>query len=272
MKPLFFYPNKVLQDYVSHFMIVDIKMDEPYSRNIPFPPTPQHSIHFYPGDPIRTSATDKVFNYSPESVIVGPQVSRVNLSMGRNHKLLSVAFRPGGLYRLLKIPMYELYDRPFDAQEVLGPAIREINERLRAAKGYFEMKTIVEDFLLKKISPTALSGFERSAKLMLSTQNLLTIDQAAEASCLSLRQFERKSKELMGYSPKFFQRLIRFSQAYRLKVSDPSLRWTQICYTAGYYDQMHLIRDFKEFAGANPDRLAKEIQQSPVQVQDHLKI
>jgi AraC-like DNA-binding protein len=272
MKPIFFSPHKALQDFISHFMIVDIKIDEPYSQKIPFPPTPQHSIHFYPGDPIRTCSTDNKFTYSPESVIVGPQVSRVNLSIGKNHRLLSVAFRPGGLYRLLKMPMYELYDRPYDAEQVLGPAVKEINERLRAAKGYLEMKTVVENYLLKKIGPFVLSGFERSARLMLSAPTSQTIEQAANLSCLSLRQFERKSREMMGYSPKFFQRLIRFPQAYRLKVSDPYLSWTQICYTTGYYDQMHLIRDFKEFAGANPEILAKEILQSPVQVQDHLKI
>jgi len=272
VKPLFFYPHKALKDYISHFMIVDIQMTEPYNRSVPFPPTPQHSLHFYPGDPIRTSGADNQFSYSPQSVIVGPQVTRVNLSMGRNHILLSVAFRPGGLFRLLKIPMYELYDRSYDAEDILGPPVREINERLRSAVGHLEMKTIVEDYLLKKISYASLNGFENSARMMLAHPGNLSIDQAASLSCLSLRQFERQSKVLLGYSPKFFQRVIRFSQAYRFKVSDPSLSWTQISYASGYYDQMHLIRDFKEFGGASPEILAKEILRSPVQVQDHLKI
>lgn len=273
MKPLFFTPHDALKDYISHFMIVDLKIEEPYSRSVPFPPTPQHSLHFYPGDPILTSSgADKQFSASPPCVIVGPQVTRVNLLMGRHHILLSVAFRPGGLFRLLKVPMYEFYDRAFDAEEVLGTQLREVNERLREAKGHLAMKNIVEDYLLTKISCTSITGFEHSAREMLKQSATLSIDQAAGLSCLSLRQFERKSKEVMGYSPKFFQRLIRFSQAYRLKVSDPSINWTEICYASGYYDQMHLIRDFKEFAGTNPAVLAKEIMHSPMQVQNHLKI
>jgi AraC-like DNA-binding protein len=272
MKPTFFYPHEALKDFVSHFMILDIKLSEPYERYVPFPPTPQHSIHFYVGNPIKTSGPDLQFHNSPQSVIVGPQASRVNLSMGKQHILLSVAFQPGGLYRLLKIPMYELYDRPYNAEDILGPALREINERLRAATSQYQMKTIVQDYLLTKLAHFPLSGFERSAKFMLQNVALANLDQAVDLSCLSLRQFERKSKELMGYSPKFFQRLIRFSQAYRLKVSHPDKSWTQIGFASGYYDQMHMIRDFKVFAGANPSIISKEIHISPIQVQDHLKI
>lgn len=76
----------------------------------------------------------------------------------------------------------------------------------------------------------------------------------------------------MGYSPKVFSRLVRFSKAYRLKESQPRLSWTAIAHTCGYYDQMHLIKDFKEFAGALPGTLAKQIDNAPMLLQDHMRI
>lgn len=64
----------------------------------------------------------------------------------------------------------------------------------------------------------------------------LSIENAASLACLSLRQYERRTKEVMGYSPKVFARLIRFSKAYRLKEQQPHLSWTSIAHTSGYFD------------------------------------
>ena len=50
------------------------------------------------------------------------------------------------------------------------------------------------------------------------------------------------------------------------------MNWGAIAYTSGYYDQMHLIKDFKEFAGALPGKLAKEINNAPFLLQEHMRI
>jgi AraC-like DNA-binding protein len=38
-------------------------------------------------------------------------------------------------------------------------------------------------------------------------------------------------------------------------MKQPSANWTSIAYECGYYDQMHMIKDFKEFANVNPSIL-----------------
>ena len=35
------------------------------------------------------------------------------------------------------------------------------------------------------------------------------------------------------------------------------LRWMDICYKTGYYDPMHLVKDFKKFAAMSPTNLFK---------------
>ena len=38
-----------------------------------------------------------------------------------------------------------------------------------------------------------------------------------------------------------------------------SLPWTEIAHTAGYYDQMQMIQDFREFSGGAPTQALQEI-------------
>ena len=49
-----------------------------------------------------------------------------------------------------------------------------------------------------------------------------------------------------------------------MKEQTPGISWIKIAYECGYFDQMHLIRDFQEFAGVNPSRIEAELLKSPV--------
>ncbi len=272
MKPSFFTPVHQLQQFISHIMVVEARFDKPVSRFSPFPPTPQHAINFYPRDAVTALDSQNNTQTLPASVIIGPQVTRVNIAMGGNHVIVSVAFLPGGMHRLLKMPMQELFDKPFDATLLLGREIARVNEQLCNALTGLEMKEVVERFFIKKLAYTPLLPWERAMKSQLRMQGNLSVEKAASLSCISIRQYERRAKEVMGYSPKVFSRLIRFSKAYRLKESQPQLSWTYIAHTCGYFDQMHLIKDFKEFAGALPGAITKEINNAPALLQDHMRI
>ena len=268
MKSVFYPVHPALQNFVSNIMVVDVHVEQKaLKHHIPFPPMPQNNINFYPADAMFPRKVGNGFSKSADAIIVGPQTTRVDLAMGKHHVLVSVAFNPGGMFRLLKIPMYELMDEPFDAADLLGKGIREVNERLKNAKGALEMKTIVENYLLSKLNPQPLTPLERAMKAMLQHNKQLSMDNIAASSCMSFRNFERRSKEILGYSPKFFSKLIRFSEAYRMKINNPAASWGSIANHCGYYDQMHLIKDFKQFTAVNPRLLGKEIMNSPLQVQ-----
>jgi AraC-like DNA-binding protein len=270
MVPTFYVPHPALRNHISHIMVVEARFDEAILKFSPFPPTPQHAIHFYPRDAVTAHDRKNRIQKHPASIIVGPQVSQVNIAVGMHHIIVSVAFAPGGMHRLLKMPMHELYDEPVDTQLLLGRQIAEVNEQLQEVQTALEMKNIVERFFMSKLDHCSLLPWEQALKAQL--QGNINIESAASLACLSLRQYERRAKEIMGYSPKVFSRLIRFSKAYRLKEQQPHLSWTHIAHTCGYFDQMHLIRDFKDFTGALPGTLAKQISNAPALLQEHLRI
>jgi AraC-like DNA-binding protein len=63
----------------------------------------------------------------------------------------------------------------------------------------------------------------------------------------------------VGMSPKLYCRVSRLDYALRLKECDPGSTWTDITYQAGYFDQMHLIKDFKLLTGSSPSEFSRLI-------------
>jgi transcriptional regulator GlxA family with amidase domain len=77
------------------------------------------------------------------------------------------------------------------------------------------------------------------------------ITAVARAVALSPRQLERVFHREVGLPPKLYARLLRFRRMLGvLNRADP--RWADLAAHAGYSDQPHLVREFREFAGLSP--------------------
>lgn len=265
----FFTPHILLQDLVSYIMIVHAKTGGGSSSICSYPPMPQTSLFFYINDPIKVQPTPGAeFINQPKCVIVGQQLNRVVLDINRDHKAICIGFQPGGLFRLLGISMREGVDGSYDAFDVFGNEINTVQVQLQEAQTFTELKDIVEAFLLTKVKRLRRSHpFDQAMLALLHANGNIAIEQVASIACVSLRQFERLCKERIGLPPRLFARLARFSKAYRLREKNPAITWTSIAYECGYFDQMHMIRDFKEFAGITPKLIDRNLSHTPVRLQ-----
>lgn len=256
-------------------MVIHVEVDKKAEPVIcPYPPAPQNSLFFYINDRIKVrKENDADFIEQPSSVIVGPQLTRVTLDINKSHKAVRVGFHPCGLYRLLGIPMAEMIDGSYDAVDVFGNEIQGVNNKLQEAQSFDEINVVVEKFLLQKVSGLKkILPFDKAMLELMRFNGNLPIEQIASMACLSLRQFERISKDRIGLPPKVFSRLVRFSKAYRLRENFPQLSWMSIAHECGYFDQMHFIRDFKQFAGVAPSIVENELAQTPIRLQAGLRL
>ncbi|QJW91115.1 AraC family transcriptional regulator [Spirosoma taeanense] len=269
-----YIPTNALQAYVQSIMIFGLTTEQTSSRPInPFPPTPQHSLFFYLRDPIQTLSSTNDLTVSPSALLVGPQLTRVDIQMGHQHLMIHVGFKPGGLHQLIGVPMHQLIDKSYSVSDVLGSEADDVLEQLRNTTDWRQLVAVVERFLLKKLSHhKQAEPFDRAISALLLHNGNLPIDDVAATACLSLKQFERKCKERIGLPPKLFARLIRFSNAYRIRETNPQLSWSAICYESGYFDQMHLIRDFKEFAGVTPKTITNDLNNTPYRLQANIQL
>jgi transcriptional regulator GlxA family with amidase domain len=76
------------------------------------------------------------------------------------------------------------------------------------------------------------------------------LDDLARATGVSKRQFRRLCIEYTGLPPKLLARMLRFRRAVGLR--GRGLDWAQLALECGYFDQAHLVRDFREFSGGTP--------------------
>jgi AraC-like DNA-binding protein len=83
------------------------------------------------------------------------------------------------------------------------------------------------------------------------------VRRVVKASGYSHRQFIVLFRRAVGLTPKLYCRILRFQQALRQTAADPLASWVDLAIGAGYSDQPHFTREFREFAGLTPEQYRK---------------
>ena len=251
------YPCMALQEYISLYRIRHFIIPPgftPYPK--PYPPHPEQCMIFYPrGAEVTSFFGEDLKSIRPRSLILGQFTKRIDRSSLNDEILLIVvAFKPGALHRLTGIPFRLLINRIVDLEAVYPKRAREINEKLGECQTYGQMIEVIETFLLY-LTETPKMLTRRSDKIfdfMVRNTGNYTLDWLANEACMSARQFERKSQDYIGISPKLFARIARFNQSYYMSMKEERPHWLDVSLYCGYHDYQHLVKDYKEFAGATP--------------------
>ncbi len=265
-KHLFFAPHPALRQIVNNIMISHTVTDDSKTNlSFSFPPLPEHSILFYPNDRPRVENTiTKQIKTLHACTITGPQTERTILSLGHNHLMIKIGFQPGALYRLLGQPMQAMIQIDYNGEAVFGSAIRYVVDALANAADFSEMKNIADEFMFSHLTKIKKPfSVDYIIPEIIKHGGTIKIDDLVKKAYISNRQFERAFKDRMGVSPKFYSRLVRFGKAWLLKENNSNMTWTQVAYECNYFDQMHLIRDFKVFADTNPKEISDSFEKQP---------
>jgi AraC-like DNA-binding protein len=150
--------------------------------------------------------------------------------------------------------MHTLVNRVVEFEDVLGADAHHLVDRLRETPGWDKRFAILESFVASRI----VSVREPSAPVFWAwgqierQQGALRIGDLAAEIGWSQKHLIRRFREEIGLPPKTLVRVLRFNQSVEALGRDPNPDWAQIALDCGYYDQSHLIRDYREFAGATP--------------------
>jgi AraC-like DNA-binding protein len=210
--------------------------------------------------------TDRFESCAP-MLVVGPiTYPRLQLTADGTVESLTVMFHPFGLHELFGIPTNLLTEHAVEAHSLLGRSISQLYATLGEARTFPTRVRLLDQFLLKRLyskSRTRDSHWARSLALVSQDRGAHTVRKLAASLNISPRQLERRSLKFSGMTPQTMARVARFVHALRVKRASNhrrSLSWTEIAYASGYYDQMHLIREFRLMGGATPTALTAQLQ------------
>ena len=228
----------------------------PYAR-LTLPPAPGALLIVNLGAPfrIRGGTDTETAEYADGCVVAMPARA---WEFGYPHRTRSVGVhvKAWGLAPFLPMPAAELCDRPVTIEQVWGrPAVAELRDRLATAGGAYEMLTLLEDELLRRLGGTAGLGLVRhTSSVIAAASGAVTIDDLRVTAGVSSTHLAQRFKELVGVTPKRLARTYRF--ATTVLSIDPAgpIDWADLASRAGYFDQAHFGHEFREFTGLTPTR------------------
>lgn len=173
--------------------------------------------------------------------------------------LVGVRLTPGTSLALSRIPLAELVDG-VSGESVLTGALSGLLRTLESAAPHERMALLVAGLtaVARAGHDEAQTPVQAAVARIFGAQGNLRVDDLAAAVGTSRRSLERLFRARLGCSPKALCDVLRFQSAMRHAQAGGAVNWADIAHAAGYFDQSHLIRDFRRFAGATPTGLESE--------------
>ena len=172
---------------------------------------------------------------------------------GRRAEALGVMFHAGQAHLFLRTSAESLTDRIAALDDLWGPDTRALEARLAELPTPAEKIRALETELLHRLwaSRTGAS-LQPLARWIEDRRGDVTIARLSELTGISRQHLARRFKQQIGVSPKQFCRFVRFHALVNHAYFARHLNWAAIAAEFGYYDQAHLIAEFKEFTGLRP--------------------
>ncbi|MBL7253648.1 helix-turn-helix domain-containing protein [Paractinoplanes lichenicola] len=199
--------------------------------------------------------------------VVGPR------TRGRYHPVKGVPvcvrlrLRPGVARAVLGVPVHALVDKTLPLTDLWGPAAAELTESLFAAGDDTpQVLTLMQAAVAGRIRGSApargfstlpiidrTSAMSAGGLLVAAVRAMSTVPRLTDVAA-GLGVSERHLRNLFaretGLSPKHYARITRVRRV--LDQADATHTWAAVADDAGFFDQAHMISDFRSFMGVTP--------------------
>ncbi|MFZ3330498.1 MAG: helix-turn-helix domain-containing protein [Candidatus Acidiferrales bacterium] len=93
--------------------------------------------------------------------------------------------------------------------------------------------------------------------------DIKTVNDLVTRAGIGMRSIQRIFNDYVGVSPKWVIRRYRLHEAIEKFNSCSRPDWAQLALELGYFDQAHLINDFRSIVGYSPSQYQKLITKHP---------
>ena len=172
---------------------------------------------------------------------------------GKSH-VFGVKFTPGGFFPFFKQSVSSLADRSIPIQQVFGSKMDGLESEVLATQDEDEMTAAANAFLLdrKPEADNKAGQVRQLVERILHERDILTVDDFAARTGIGVRSLQRLFNQYVGVNPKWVIRRYRLHELLEQMHSGKRIDWAQLAVELGYFDQAHLINDFRSITGHAP--------------------
>jgi AraC-like DNA-binding protein len=167
---------------------------------------------------------------------------------------VQLAVTPLGARALFRMPPAEIASLTLPLDAVLGRLAGELVERVRAAPVWSLRFAVLDDVLgraaseLERPQPEVAFAWDRLTR----SRGAVAIGHLATEVGWSRRHLSERFRREFGLTPKTVARVVRFEHSRGLLAREDRLTLGAVAVAAGYADQAHMNRDWRELAGTSP--------------------
>jgi AraC-like DNA-binding protein len=196
-------------------------------------------------------ANDRTGHAVAHDVVGGARATFYVRDISRPVRSVGAQLHPGAAALLLGVPADELAGRHTPLGDIWGRAAAEARERLLEAGSPAQQLDVLESLLaarlprIRGVHPVVAHALGRFA----TTSDVRMV---VNESGYSHRQFIALFRRAVGLTPKRYCRVLRFQDVLARIAAGPADSWADVVLAAGYSDQPHFNREFRELTGMSP--------------------
>ncbi len=244
-------PHELLTPYIQSYNLRRISVPQQSM----FPSTKQFVINFYISGKQRFQdiKSGLISNCNSRPILVGHQNRHNwNIIFDSYCEMISVQFLPTGMHFLLGMNMAQTHNRIIELNDVLGNLAMEAAYKISYCQNTADFKFVLDNFFIKILAGRGIKQTSLNVYLNKFCKEPMSVEQLAKNMNLSTRQLNRRFLEVVGTTPKAYQRKERFTRLMNQSLNVEKIYWTGISYDYDFFDQAHLIKDFKHFTSLAP--------------------
>jgi AraC-like DNA-binding protein len=210
------------------------------------------AIFMLNGNYLRDDEVNRTQNLIDRCSFVTPFHHAVKVYQKPFTNCLVIRFKPEAVQMLTGVSLGEL-DQPVYPLEEIMPDLADLAMN-QINKNYPVLKVIdvLTQWLSKKqFEPTSNELISLFIEKTIRRKGMIGIKDFCEDLQIHKSTLEKNFKQSTGFTPKEYARVIRFNFLLNRVLFSP-MNLTESSYEMGYFDQSHMIRDFKKITGSTP--------------------
>lgn len=248
-------PDDIFSNHIEsywHFTAPACSCDQPVEMLIP---TCTFNIIFFE-NPCEVKTNSSWNTISKGGSFFGQRNNCLLLKSASPIKLYGIRFKPFAFSHLINTPIYQLNDSFIALADLLESEsaslsiLSEINRPLSTTQKF----SLLNDFMyvLFKTNLTVDEKLRAQLNYIMDRKGSLKINELFSEFGTSKVTLRKHFINKVGLTPKKVAKIWRMNHFLDMKAQKPTMSLTELCLEAGFYDQAHFIREFKQLFNIPP--------------------